>query len=223
MLQETLELDRPLREVLNWGVRGVVLVTQLCLTLCDPMNCSRQAPLSMGFSREEHWSGWPCPPPGDLPSPGTEPGSPTLQADSLPSEPLGMRGLGLGTPILTSCWICGYPREICLNWGDAAPFFWEQYPQPAHPGSRGNGCFSPEARSWVVRKSCPLSVSECGDSKSRGLRSAPNWALSWVLEKWFISFYVHACSVASVVSDSLWLFATLWTVARQISLPVGIL
>ena len=39
-----------------------------------------------GFSREEYWSGMPCPPPGDLPNPGTEPRSPTLQADSLLSE-----------------------------------------------------------------------------------------------------------------------------------------
>ena len=37
---------------------------QLCLTLCDPMDC--QAPLSMGFSRQEHWSGLLCPPPGHL-------------------------------------------------------------------------------------------------------------------------------------------------------------
>ena len=36
-------------------------------------NCSRQAPLSMGFSRQEHWSGLPYPPPGDLPAPGMEP------------------------------------------------------------------------------------------------------------------------------------------------------
>ena len=40
-----------------------------------------------GFSRQEYWSGLPCPPPGDLPNPGTEPRSPTLQSDSLPSEP----------------------------------------------------------------------------------------------------------------------------------------
>ena len=41
----------------------------------------------MGFSRQEYWSGWPCPPPSDLPDPGVEPkspASPTLQADSLP-------------------------------------------------------------------------------------------------------------------------------------------
>ena len=39
------------------------------------------------FSRQEYWSGLPCPPPGDLPNPGIEPRSPELQADSLPSEP----------------------------------------------------------------------------------------------------------------------------------------
>ena len=43
----------------------------------------------MGFSRQEHWSGWPRPPPGDLPDPGVKPVSPALQADSLPTEPSG--------------------------------------------------------------------------------------------------------------------------------------
>ena len=38
-----------------------------------PWTVIHQAPLSMGFSREEYWSGWPCPPPGDLPHPGIEP------------------------------------------------------------------------------------------------------------------------------------------------------
>ena len=64
-----------------------VLVTQSCLTLCDPMDCSHQAPLSIEFSRQEYWSGLPFPSPGDLPDPGTELRSPALQADSLPSEP----------------------------------------------------------------------------------------------------------------------------------------
>ena len=48
-----------------------------------------QAPLSMEFSRQEYWSGLPFPSPGDLPDPGIELRSPTLQADTLPSEPLG--------------------------------------------------------------------------------------------------------------------------------------
>ena len=48
-----------------------------------------QAPPSMGFSRLEYWSGLPCSPPGDLPNPGTEPRSPALEANSLPSEPPG--------------------------------------------------------------------------------------------------------------------------------------
>ena len=46
-----------------------------------------QAPLSMGFPRQEYWSGLPFPSPGDLPDPGIEPKSPALQANSLPSEP----------------------------------------------------------------------------------------------------------------------------------------
>ena len=45
--------------------------------------------MSMGFSRQEWWSGLPFPSPGYLPNPGIEPGSPSLQADSLPSEPQG--------------------------------------------------------------------------------------------------------------------------------------
>ena len=45
---------------------------QSCLALCNPKDCSPQAPLSMRFSRWEDWSGLPCPSPGDLPNPGTE-------------------------------------------------------------------------------------------------------------------------------------------------------
>ena len=48
-----------------------------------------QASLSMGFSRQEYWSGVSLPSPGDLPDPGIEPGSPALQADALTSEPPG--------------------------------------------------------------------------------------------------------------------------------------
>ena len=54
-----------------------------------PWAVARQAPLSMGFSRQEYWVGLPFSSPGDLPNPGIKHGSPALQADSLPSEPLG--------------------------------------------------------------------------------------------------------------------------------------
>ena len=60
--------------------------TQLFVT---PRTVACQAPLSMGFSRQEYWSGLPFLPAGDLPHPGIEPWSPTWQADSLPSEPPG--------------------------------------------------------------------------------------------------------------------------------------
>ena len=58
-----------------------------------PWTVAYQAPPSMGFSRRECWSGLPFPSPRDLPDPGIEPGSPTLQADTLPSEPPGRSGL----------------------------------------------------------------------------------------------------------------------------------
>ena len=54
-----------------------------------PWTVARQAPLSMGFSRQEYWSGLPFPSPGDLPNPGIEPESPALQVDALSSEPPG--------------------------------------------------------------------------------------------------------------------------------------
>ena len=54
-----------------------------------PWTVAHQAPPSMGFSRQEYWSGLPFPSPGDLPDPGIEPRSPTLQADALTSEPPG--------------------------------------------------------------------------------------------------------------------------------------
>ena len=52
-----------------------------------PWTVACQAPLPMGFSRQEYWSGLPFPSPGDLPNPGIKPGSPELQSGSLPSEP----------------------------------------------------------------------------------------------------------------------------------------
>ena len=66
-----------------------VLVAQSSHTLCDSMDCSPQAPLSMEFSRQEYWNGLPFPFPEDLPNPGIEPRSPALQVDSLLFEPKG--------------------------------------------------------------------------------------------------------------------------------------
>ena len=54
-----------------------------------PWTVTYQALLSMGFSRQEYWSGLPFPSPGDLPDPAIEPRSPALQADSLPCKPPG--------------------------------------------------------------------------------------------------------------------------------------
>ena len=65
---------------------GGGLVTKSCPTLVTPWTVACQAPLSVGFSIQEYWSGLPFPSPGDLPDPGIKPMSPALQAHSSPTE-----------------------------------------------------------------------------------------------------------------------------------------
>ena len=80
------------REMINKGKCPNIYM--LCCVLLSrvqlfvtPWTVARQAPLSMGFPRQEYWNGLQFPPPGDLPDPGIETVSPALQADSLSSEP----------------------------------------------------------------------------------------------------------------------------------------
>ena len=70
-----------------------------------PWTVAHQAPQSMGFSRQEYWSGLPFPS-GDLPDPGIEPRSPTLQAEALTSEPPGKPILFHNILIRKQCWNC---------------------------------------------------------------------------------------------------------------------
>ena len=78
-----------------WGLDTVIHVCVHVKSLSrvrlfvTPWTVVCQAPLSLGFSREAYWSGFPFPSPGDLPDSGIEPMAPELQADSLPPEPPG--------------------------------------------------------------------------------------------------------------------------------------
>ena len=78
-----------------------------------PWTVARQAPLSMGFSRQEYWSGlpFPFPFPGDLPNPGIKPKSPALQADALISEPP-------GKPHIVSWEVVKPHRRFKVTWKD---------------------------------------------------------------------------------------------------------
>ena len=75
-----------------------------------PWIVARQAPLSMGFPRQEYWNRLPFPPPGDVPNPGIEPGSPALQADSLP---LSHPGKPKDPPLSFEC--IGYSNAVQLT------------------------------------------------------------------------------------------------------------
>ena len=69
---------------------GGDLVAKSYLTLVTPWTVARQAPLSLGFSRQEYWSGLPFPLQGDLPDPGIEPTSPASAGGFFITEPLGL-------------------------------------------------------------------------------------------------------------------------------------
>ena len=93
---------------MKYGIHAVYLVIQLCQVVCI---IAHQASLSMGFPRQEYWSGLPFPPPGDCPHPGIKPKSPALQADSLPTEPPAQRlNASWGTDCKTKL-----PHPICLG------------------------------------------------------------------------------------------------------------
>ena len=85
----------------------VVLVAKSCPTLVTPWTVACQAPLSVGFSEQEYWSGLPFSSPGDLPDPGIEPRSPALQADSLPTE---LQGKPIRVTLIQSDW-CLYKKR----------------------------------------------------------------------------------------------------------------
>ena len=84
LVQEALGPDSA--PLLSWTVYGVRII-QSCPTLCDPVDCSSPGSSVYGIYRQEYQSRLPFPSPGDLPDPAMEPGSPALQADSLPLEP----------------------------------------------------------------------------------------------------------------------------------------
>ena len=76
-----------------------------------------------GCSRQEYWSGLPCSPPGDLPNPGTEPRSPALQADYLPSEPPG-KPLGSSQNRFYSGLLLSEKRDLGIEMGSLSNAAW---------------------------------------------------------------------------------------------------
>ena len=87
---------------ISWLMKTASCLYSVVWLFETPCTEALQAPLSIGFSRQEYWSGLPCPPPGDLPNPGMEPAfpvSPALQEDSFPLSHQGCHG---GFPVSTS-------------------------------------------------------------------------------------------------------------------------
>ena len=102
-----------------------------------PWTIAYQAPLSVGFSRQEYWSGLPFPSPGGLPNPGIEPGYPTLQTGSLPSEPSGklVYQTVKNLPAMRETWLRSLGWEDPLEGGHGNPLL--AYSCLENPTDRG--------------------------------------------------------------------------------------
>ena len=135
----------------------------------------------MEFSRQEYWRGLPFPFPGDISTPGMEPGSPTLQADSLPSEPPRQpinRGVQFSCSVMSNSF---WPHELHHN---RPP-----YPSPT-PGVHPNSCPS---RWW-----CHSTISSSAIPLSSCLQSFPAW-VSFQMGQFFAS---HGQSIGVSASTS---------------------
>ena len=140
-------VDIPTQERAEWLFWRALPCFQACVQLLShvwlfvtPWTVAHQAPLSMGFSKQEYWSGLPFPPPGDPPDPEIEPVSLVLQADSLTPSHWGAGGGGGGFlyfPVsrvnhqewVDVCWLPGLREQICRSWRE----FWPL---------RAPGCFA---------------------------------------------------------------------------------
>ena len=106
-------LDLPVgTQSLGYLLSGSLKVCCVCAqshpTLSDLWTVAYQEPLSMGFSKQEYWSGLPCPPPGDHPNSGTELVPSAFQVNSLPPEPSG-KPKSLLTPVKLN-------KNVFKNW-----------------------------------------------------------------------------------------------------------
>ena len=126
-----------------------MLVAQSCPTLATTWTVTCQAPLSMEFLRQEYWSGLLGPPPGGLPNPGIQPGSPALQAGSLPSEPPG--------------------KPLCLLRSLSGPGFLRL---PNQASQTGGFCLSPGEWKSGVGGRCQQGCSLLGLQEGLSLTSA---------------------------------------------------
>ena len=136
------------------------MVIQLlsCLTLCDPMDCSPSGPLSMGFPRQEYWSGLPFLPPGDLPDPGIEPKGQYGKVEVSSVGPVSSPHAALPhTPLSSS------PGEKHWRWEEKLP------ERVGNPKLRGHALHFPwESGSWETASLCPQQHGKAsGEKKQR--------------------------------------------------------
>ena len=137
-----------------------------------PWTVARQAPLSLEFSKQGHWSGSPCPSPGHLPDPGVEPGPPALQADSLPSEPQ-FKNCLIKLEMKTQAGNTWLDRDDDLRglWSPLYRSYWPWTPGPFQAQKRRSGVGTGAAEVQVAEATSPLE-----DGPFPGIEFCFRWA-----------------------------------------------
>ena len=172
-------------------------VTQSCLTLCDPMDyIAHQAPLSMGFSRQEYWAGLPCPHPGDRPNPAIEAAS--LTSPALAGEVFTTSTTGEAPMQSTSCIMLGW---MSTSWNQGC---WEKYQQP-----QIRWWYHVNGRKWRGTKE-PLDEGERGECKKLALFSSWEKSLEVILINltWVTKELEHVALVDLGVEMRRWIWVT---------------
>ena len=185
----------------------------------------------MVFFRQEYWSGLPCPPPGDLPNPRIKPRSPTLQEDSLPSEPPGKpKNTGLGSLAKNLTGVPGIELGFPALHGDSLPG--ELTGKPFSSVSTANHwfCAYPEDtemnrmpfKSPSPHMKGPEHRPGHGDEAGLALRpqrldQKPEWKIGW----WEEGREGRKEKVKMKSLSRVWLFAPPWTVVRQAPPSMG--
>ena len=141
---------------------------------------ARQAPLSMGFSRQEYWSGLPCPPPGELPDSGIEPTSPAAPALQAVSLPLSHQGSPLKSIFIYKC---RHPTRLTGGSGGVSALFpasclwtlWLYWGFPS--GSAVNN--PPAMQELQETQDQSLSQEDSLEKEIATLSSILAWRISW--------------------------------------------
>ena len=160
---------------------------------------AHQAPLSMGFSRQEYRSGLPCSPPGDLPDPGTELTSPALQVGSLPTEPLWKPNVILGKWQNLSFYVYKRKKNIIYLTEDSMLIFLQRFPRVCRQSIKLSARYTSLSSIWPLSTFPALSATLFLVLATSMILKCLHFRFVQVFAFWYILFILPEVSFPSLL------------------------